>query len=124
MPRLVAPLKTPTLTPPPQVARVALVQLDYNPAYRFKVDYFMEPLGLKTRPDATVSTLTLSDRSIDDVVRKARSEVRDRYLVHLGQKLKLILDFLVTSHIDLVCFPEYSIPAELVSMILPYASHY
>jgi hypothetical protein len=107
-----------------QTARVALVQLDYNPSYRFKIDYLVEPLGLSAATETAVSTVQLNDRSLEEVLRAAVRQVRERYLANLSSRVNIVLNAIENLGVDLVCFPEYSIPPALFESLLPFAKKY
>jgi hypothetical protein len=122
---LAAPIKPKKAVQPISHARVALVQLDYNPCYRYRIDYMIEPVGLKLTPtDAAISSLQLSDSKLDDHVKSELKNIRSSYLNQLKQKLRQVFAAIVDAKVDLVCFPEYCIPAELISDLLPESKHF
>lgn len=122
MTRLIKPLKSSDRRQKQQTARIALVQLDYNPAYKYKIDYLCEPLGIEVANDAAVTTLSLTDRSMEMIVRSEIAQARESYVTHIKNKVTKILESLSGAGVDLVVFPEYSIPAEIVKDLMPFAA--
>lgn len=108
----------------PSTVRVALVQMEYNPAYRYKVDYLAEPAGIRAEPSTALSSLTLQDRAMEKQVEAALRRIRETYLSRLESKIVTILDSLTPHAPDIVCFPEYSIPAELIPKLSSFAQHF
>lgn len=105
-------------------ARIALVQIAYNPAYRYKVDYLSEPLGVNTPGGAYISTLRLNDHSIQQQITTEAARTRESYIKTHMARIRQVLDWLKTRQVDLVCFPEYAIPAEMVAELIRYASEF
>lgn len=124
MPKLIKPISSKSNKKKELNIKVGLVQLDYNPCYRFKIDYLAEPTGSEATNDTAITTLQLSDRSMQDIVRSVIKDVRDQYLLTLKRKLILILDKLIELKVDLVCFPEYSIPAEILPELVKYSKYF
>jgi hypothetical protein len=122
MTRLIKPLKPADPRQKQQTARIALVQIDYNPAYKYKIDYLSEPVGIDVANDAAVTTLSLTDRSMETIVRSEIALARDAYVTHLKKKLTKILESLTGLGVDVVVFPEYSIPSEIVKDLMPFAA--
>ncbi|MEW1779422.1 DUF5663 domain-containing protein [Streptomyces sp. NPDC086777] len=110
------------------VLRLAAVQLAYVPnVRRFQGNYWLpdEPLLGLTLGSAdkdgeiALAGLDLSEEAesrTDDALDAARRErLRSTEL-----KIKQILEFCVAHHVDLVVFPECSVPAELVPVLVGY----
>jgi Type IV secretion-system coupling protein DNA-binding domain/TraM recognition site of TraD and TraG len=122
---LATPVKPKMTLPPKRIAKIALIQLDYNPCYKFRINYMIEPGGLKyTFSNAALSTLQLSDPKMDDHIKNELRNIQGRYVNHLREKIIQILTALQDENVDLVCFPEYCVPAELISDLLPYAKYF
>lgn len=124
MTRLIKPIKPSDPRQKQQTARVALVQLDYNPAYKYKIDYLCEPLGVEAGADSAITTLSLTDRSMELIVRAEVAQARASYLTHLTKKIDRILTALKDVAPDVVVFPEYSIPSELIKDLTVHASSF
>lgn len=124
-PVVVKPIPPKIGVPPLRNARIALVQLDYNPSYRYRINYLIEPSpGKDISSNTAMSTLTLADQKLNELIKTELHRMRVAYLQTLTQKINSILHALENRGIDLVCFPEYCVPAEIISDLLPWSRHF
>ncbi|MHB9144746.1 MAG: hypothetical protein ACYC5Y_05350 [Symbiobacteriia bacterium] len=95
------------------LTRVAVCQLDYNPAFSGRaVSYLAEPL-----PPGKNDTVGLHSLPPTAEVRSLRAEIQDIYLSNLSAKLSAILAYAGQQHVEILVFPEYSIPAQVLPQL-------
>lgn len=107
---------------------VALVQLDFQPAYtEAGKDFLGEPdfplLG-KSSVRSLFDLLSELEESIHTTSQDAgrelaawRTELRQQYQHMLTAKLRHVLDFACEKGVDILVFPEYSIPCDLLRFV-------
>ncbi len=103
--------------------RVAAVQIDTNTAAYIKpIDYLKEPISfLKGRPGCGISNLDLKEGQVQQILNDFLSnKIVDKYIDYKISKLKIILHYCNKHRVNLVVFPEYSIPAGC----LPFLQHF
>lgn len=92
-------------------ARLAVVQIHAHAAFASKsADYLDEPCLLS---EGEVGLYSLSGEPRMNVIKRC---VRRFYLANLQAKIDVILKYCGAQEVDLVAFPEYSIPAELLPL--------
>jgi hypothetical protein len=92
------------------LARIAAVQLDYLPAYfDSKNECLASPLE--------ASVKRLGDTGANNVLNQWRQTLKNTYEKIYGSKLKQIVRFCASLKVDVVIFPEYSIPVECLLMM-------
>lgn len=99
--------------PVSSVLRVAVVQLDYHPAYRnaLGVSCLEEPMGAD--PHLQLSPDGVPPRELGDL----RTRISREYAAQLARKVEAILRWCQAQRVRLVVFPEYAIPAELLPQL-------
>jgi hypothetical protein len=102
--------------------RVALVQLDYQPSVILANPAIEEPSMVAEGEGIT--SLRLSDQQFAEQIDAMRSEIAKKYESFMRQRVKQILELLNNRSVDLVVFPEYSIPANCLLEINKYAGNY
>ncbi|MBK9262628.1 MAG: hypothetical protein IPM54_22840 [Polyangiaceae bacterium] len=116
----------PSSKAPSGYARVAVVQLAYLPAaLRDRTrSALYDPLFDIEHP-AIDSTLPTNTGTAPDAIaqehKSLRARIREQYTQNLWQRVKAILDACRRFFVELVVFPEYSIPSELLEQIAQYA---
>ncbi|MFJ6928025.1 type IV secretion system DNA-binding domain-containing protein [Streptomyces nigra] len=110
------------------VLRLAAVQLGYVPnVRRLQGNYWLpdEPLlGLPLVPAGKNKEIALAGLDLGEEVESRTDDALDaarrERLRSTELKIKQVLEFCVAHHVDLVVFPECSIPAELVPVLVGY----
>lgn len=93
--------------------RAAAVQLDYQPAYLGRsFSYLREPAVFQETENGLGSLVGFQEISVE------RARIRRIWIDHMRAKLEAILYFCAVREADLVVFPEYSIPLELLPVCL------
>jgi hypothetical protein len=92
------------------LARIAAVQLDYLPAYFDKHrDCLASPLETRV--------IHLGDKGASNVLKQWRQELKYTYESTYESKLTQIVRFCASLKVDVVIFPEYSIPVGCLPMM-------
>ncbi|GAA2831507.1 type IV secretory system conjugative DNA transfer family protein [Crossiella cryophila] len=110
---------------PDHILRIAVVQLDYTPnteTFNRKRWLPDEPLLDPAAPDDTGFSVVEGAVDADPAVRQHTEAILKQAsherAADLDRKIKQILEFCVRHKIDMVVFPEASIPAALVSVFI------
>lgn len=103
-----------------QIIRVAAVQMDFNLAAALSVNYLEEPANLK-EGEKGITALRLSEQRLMSSLRRFRRSIHESYSRMLNKKLDHILRTCFEKKVDLITFPEYSIPASCLEIIKTYA---
>lgn len=115
---------------PNQIVRVAVVQLSYHPAFTVEGRSLLsEPFGSSV--GEALLPLGVSP-DLQQALSGLRERIRDAYLEQLKLKVKAILRWCSERAVELVVFPEYSLPAALLqdvadtagSMVVLAGSHF
>jgi len=95
------------------VLKVALAQIDYRPAIIIEShELLVEPIFTSTKePHTSVSLLSFKGSE------KVLTSLRYQYLSWLRTKMVAIIEKCLSLSVDLVVFPEYSIPFQLLDDI-------
>ncbi len=100
--------------------RVAAVQMDFNPAVFIGIDDLLrEPLKcFDERPGYGIAYIPFYSMEVNERLDEFISkEIKDSYIDLLNKKVLGILEFCVSKEVDLLVFPEYSIPAATLPLI-------
>ena len=98
--------------PKPFSCRVALAQISINPAYTDElVSYIQEPAF----PGEHDKTGLFSISGLEEV-GQFQNSVAEKYLMHLSHKIESIVRFASSDGVELLVFPEYSIPPEALPL--------
>lgn len=96
--------------------RVALAQVNYQPSYvSTDGNFICEPTIFKDPKKGIISLLSTNE------IKTLKSRIKKYNLSNIKTKIKSILEFCNTKQIDLLVFPEYSIPADLLDLCYDYA---
>ena len=91
---------------------VGLAQISANPAYADASKAFLlEPLF----PDDANAPGLFKLAGIEEI-QAIRLEIRDEYLSHISRKLDAIVRFAAGKNVEVLVFPEYSVPAEVLPL--------
>jgi hypothetical protein len=90
------------------LCRLGIAQISFNPAY---VDQLVSNIQEPVFPgkEEKVGLFTLAGL---EEVNKLRHEIAEQYIRHLNAKLEAFVRFAASRSVELVVFPEYSIPPE------------
>jgi|GEM_PF-2307121 len=110
--------------------RIAAVQLDYQPVTRnigagWRLDEPLSPLNPLAEPDqpkSLLSNLRNEHPYCRDVCEKLMQESRLTYTNNLTEKLREILTFCFRNAVDIVVFPEYSIPVDSLAALRSFSN--
>ena len=84
--------------------KVAIAQINYRPAfYKGETDIIIEPYE-----DTSISQLSYSGS------KNLKQDIRKNYILWIKNKIIAITKNAVDLHVDLLVFPEYSIPPEIL----------
>ncbi|MBT9140770.1 MAG: hypothetical protein DDT30_01349 [Dehalococcoidia bacterium] len=97
------------------ILRAAVVQLDYQPAASLAYPYLEEP-ALLNEGEQGIATLP-PDLPNAETLQAFRSEVREAYHKAVLHRATSVLKKLNAIGVDIVVFPEYSIPASCLEEI-------
>ncbi len=101
--------------PKPFVCRLALAQISINPAY---ADELVACIQEPSFPRENEKTGLFSIAGLEETNR-LRQSVAEHYIAHLNRKIESTARFAASEAVELLVFPEYSIPPE--SLPLCYA---
>ncbi|MDI6786222.1 MAG: tetratricopeptide repeat protein, partial [bacterium] len=103
------------------IVRVAIVQLDYNlTCFHKEKDYLCEPASFE-KEAVGLADLKLSDPENQNEINNLKEKIKEGYLVMIEKKLKHILSFCKEKNVQVVVFPEYSIPVYCLPLMKEYA---
>ncbi len=100
--------------------KVAVVQMDFNPsAHISSVNYLKEPVKPSFgNSNISISTLSLIlSNDANEKLKTFNNKTKNDYIKLLEKKLEEIIKFCSMHKVDLIVFPEYSIPAEILPKI-------
>lgn len=101
---------------PRQSSRLAVVQFDYQPSAYFVYPHIEEP-ALLAEGEQGITSLHLSVSGVEEKLQAFRREVSKEHEEFIRKRLNRILTELNRLQVDIVVFPEYSIPASCLSEI-------
>jgi|GEM_PF-718479 len=96
--------------------RAAVVQFDYQPTAFLNYSYIQEP-ALLGEGEQGITSLHLTVPGVEKQIENFREDVAKAYEEFTSERLYCILKRLIEIKVDLVVFPEYSIPANCLSLI-------
>lgn len=110
--------------------KIAAIQLDYQPVTRTSVGGWrldeplapLDPLADVAPPSFLLDSLKGRDRLLKDVCERTMKETRQTYMANLTEKLREIMTFCYKHKVDLVVFPEYSIPLEAIEALRAFSN--
>lgn len=95
---------------------MAIVQLDYHPAFKDALSdplFALEGHGTSLLPQGKdAAPLPLQDR-----FKKLRNRVKEQYIEQLWLRVEAIVQWCVARDVQVLVFPEYAIPAELLERL-------
>ena len=93
--------------------KIALAQIDYRPAFILEShELLVEPIFTSMKePHTSISLLSFNG------CEKVTNSLREKYISWLRIKIVAIIEKCIDLSVDLVVFPEYSIPVQLLSDI-------
>ncbi len=97
--------------------KIALVQMHYLPAFSSPT---MSCMDEPTLLNATRDTGLFALSSIPEI-SQLQDELRRDYIAWMEERLKTVLDYASKSKVDLLVFPEYCIPLELLPLCFDIA---
>ncbi|MDI6703280.1 MAG: tetratricopeptide repeat protein [bacterium] len=100
--------------------RVAIVQMDFNPACSFSDINFLEEPVYTQDPKDGISTLDLPGYTQE--ISTFRRKIRTSYEKMMENKIEYILSFCKEKKVEVLVFPEYSIPASSLRLLKGYAN--
>lgn len=91
--------------------RVAVVQIDYAPAFLSRsVSYLREPTLVEEGENSLAALAQFRG------VNALRENIKSRWIQHIHNKVTSVLRFCAVHHVNLVVFPEDSIPLEVLRL--------
>ncbi len=98
--------------------KVAVVQIDYNPAFVEGGQSFIEePFFMDARSRKEVNLISLPPPvDFSPGLKTLRQDIGDAYLRLYKSKLEAILEHCAKQAVQVVVFPEYSVPVQLLSV--------
>jgi predicted amidohydrolase len=103
-----------------QIARVAAVQLDYQPAVSLAHSYYDEPALLEDGEEG-VTSLHLSVPELRERLTALRSRTSDAYVSYSRDRVEVVLKMLRKHDVEVVVFPEYCVPWQCLDTIREHA---
>jgi len=103
-----------------EIIRVAAVQMDFNLAANLGINYLEEPANLK-EGEKGITSLRLSEQKLMNHLKRFRQNISENYSRMLNRKLEHILRLCAEKKVDLLVFPEYSIPASCLEILKSYS---
>jgi predicted amidohydrolase len=103
--------------------RVALVQFDYQPSAVLAYPLMEEPV-LLAEGEQGITSLHFSIPQVEQQISTLRHDIANEYERFIRQRLCHILKRLNGMSVDIVVFPEYSIPASCLASIEEFAEDY
>jgi hypothetical protein len=98
----------------PFICKVGLAQVSVNPAYADElVSWVHEP----TFPGESDKTGLFSIAGLEEISR-LQQHIGEKYIAHLSRKIEAITRFASEQEVELLVFPEYSVPPEALPHLL------
>ncbi|WP_213414234.1 hypothetical protein, partial [Xylanibacillus composti] len=88
--------------------RVAIAQILSHAAYTDTTNLLMEPTG---------KNLGITKLHSVPAIKTLRQHILKRYLEHQSEKIELIIQHAVSTNVDILVFPEYTIPGEILPLV-------
>lgn len=96
----------------PFLCRLGVAQISCNPAYADELVACLQEPSFPAEGEK-VGLFTIS--GLEEVSR-LRQSISEQYIAHLNRKLESVIRFAAGEHVELLVFPEYSIPAECLPL--------
>lgn len=96
----------------PFISRLGLAQVSVNPAY---ADELVSGIQEPTFPQENQKIGLFSVSGLEEISR-LQVTLAEKYLAHLSRKVESIVRFAATDNVELLVFPEYSIPPETLPL--------
>ena len=100
--------------------RAAIVQLDYQPSVVLSYPVIEEP-ALLAEGEQGIASLHLSVPGVEKQITTLRGQVATGYEDFANSRAREILEYMNKKSVDVVVFPEYSIPATCLPVIEKFA---
>lgn len=94
------------------ISRLGLVQISVNPAY---ADELVSAIQEPTFPKENQKIGLFSIAGLEEIGR-LQQNLAEKYTAHLNHKVESIVRFAAADNVDLLVFPEYSIPPETLPL--------
>lgn len=94
------------------ISRLGLVQISVNPAY---ADELVSAIQEPTFPEENQKTGLFSISGLEEIGR-LQQNLAEKYISHLNHKVESIVRFAAADGVELLVFPEYSIPPETLPL--------
>jgi hypothetical protein len=109
--------------------RIAAVQLEYQPVTRLAAGFLrldeplvsLDPLVDHTDSENLLGSLK-NQRSLRSLAESAMAESRQKYIENMTEKIRDIMTFLVREGTNVVVFPEYSIPSQVLRRLHEFSN--
>ncbi|SIQ42324.1 tetratricopeptide repeat protein [Halanaerobium kushneri] len=97
---------------------IGLVQMKAHPAFSDKMtNQLSEPITI-------FDGIKLGDLLLDENGYNIRDNIRKTYIKYVEEKVNKILKYISKQDIDILIFPEYSVPAKLLEKLKTFSSRY
>lgn len=101
---------------------VACVQLDFQPCIVQFIPFLEEP-SLLEEGEQGITSLHPTSPELNDRFNALRQQIAEAHIAFMKQRIAPILRKMDEQQVDIVIFPEYSIPASCLSEIQKYAGN-
>jgi hypothetical protein len=95
------------------LCRVGIAQISFNPAY---ADELVSCIEEPTFPKENDKIGLFSISGLEEVAR-LQQNLATKYTTHLNHKIESIVRFAAADGVELIVFPEYSIPPETLPLL-------
>ncbi len=96
----------------PFLCRLGVAQISCNPAYADELVACLQEPSFPAENEK-VGLFTISGL---EEVNRLRQSISEQYIAHLNRKIESIIRFAANEDVELLVFPEYSIPAESLTV--------
>jgi len=97
----------------PFLCRLGLAQISVNPAY---ADELVSCIQEPTFPAAENEKIGLFSVSGLEEIGQLQRNLGEKYIAHLNRKIESVVRFAAKNGVELLVFPEYSIPSETLPL--------
>ncbi|MFW6016598.1 MAG: hypothetical protein ACOCRK_09180, partial [bacterium] len=95
--------------------KVGIAQIYAHPSFNDKV------LSALAEPVITDEKISLSSLELGDIGFDIRENIQTKYNKYFKKKLECILEYFNGKEIDILIFPEYTIPPEALKLLYDYS---
>jgi hypothetical protein len=96
----------------PFICKIALAQISVNPAY---ADELVSGIREPTFPSENDKAGLFSISGLEEIAH-LQQNIGEKYVAHLNRKVETIARFASDQEVELLVFPEYSIPPETLPL--------